>query len=257
MHRLRPLLAPAVSTLFAVAILVGLGVWQLKRLAWKEALLARIESRATAAPQPLPPPGQWSGLRPDDYEFHHVAATGRFDNAKETLILRASDDGPGYHVITPLHLRGGGSVLVDRGFVPADLKDVRTRSAGEPTGDVRVTGLMRTPEPRNLFTPNDDDARGEFFTRDPARIAAHDGLGDAAPFSIDADATMTNPGGWPKPVGANLDIPNNHFSYALTWFGLALGLVGVFIGYARSRLASSNGRPQRDAGSALTPARPH
>ena len=252
--RLRPLLAPAVFTLVAAAILVSLGVWQLRRLAWKDALLARIETRTKAPPQPLPPRLQWATLKPDHYEFRHVVVTGTFDNSAETLILRASGDGPGYHVITPFRLDGGGTVLVDRGFVPMDLKDRRTREAGEPTGQVRLTGLLRAPEPRNMFTPADDLARGEFFTRDPLAIAAHDHLKDAAPFSIDADPTMVNAGGWPKAVVTASGIPNNHFSYALTWFGLALGAIGVFISYAWGRLSSNEGRdettPHRPLGTA-------
>lgn len=240
MERLRPLVVPALFTLMAGALLVGLGVWQLHRLAWKEALIARIEARTKAAPAPLPPRSRWTELKADEYEYRHVELTGTFDNAAETLILRASADGPGYHVITPLHLAGGnGTVLVDRGFVPAAGKNRATREAGEPHGPVRVTGLMRAPEPRNLFTPPDDPARGTFFTRDPLRIAAHDGIADAAPFSVDADAGMVNPGGLPKPMPAGVDIPNNHFSYALTWFGLALGLFGVFASYAWSRLSGA------------------
>ena len=95
---------------------------------------------------------------------------------------------------------------------------------------------MRQPEPRNIFTPADDPAKDQFFTRDPQLIAAHLGLADAAPFTVDADATP-NPGGWPRGGATELAIPNNHFSYALTWFGLALGLFGVFLSYAWRRLS--------------------
>ena len=238
--RLRPLLLPGLCTLLAGALLVGLGVWQLHRLAWKEALIARIASRANAPPQPLSPSSLWADLKPDDYEYRRVALTGTFDNAAETLILRASADGPGYHVLTPLRLADGGMVLVDRGFVPIALKDPKTRAAGEPHGEVHVVGLLRAPESRNPFTPSDDPAHGQFFTRDPTAIAAHLGLPDPAPFSVDADLAMVNPGGWPKPVFVGLDIPNNHFSYAMTWFGLALGLFAVFISYAWSRMSSSD-----------------
>ncbi len=235
----RALVAPALATLLAGAMLVGLGAWQLKRLAWKEALLARIEARAKAPPQALPPPAQWATLAPDGYEFRHVVATGSYDHAAETLILRASAEGPGYHVVTPLRVAGWGTVLVDRGFVPEALRDPARRRAGAPTGTVAVTGLLRAPEPRNLFTPADDVARGQFFTRDPASIAAFHGIADAAPFSIDADTS--NPGGWPRPVEVAPNIPNNHLSYALTWFGLAIGLAGVFIAYAWSRLRHRDG----------------
>ena len=246
----RALLAPALGTLIVGAILIGLGLWQLHRLAWKEALLARIEARSKAAPAGLPPMSQWASLKAEDYEYRHVVAAGTFDNSAETLILRASQDGPGYHVMTPLRLDGGGAILVDRGFVPAALKDPKTRTAGAITGKVRVTGLLRAPEPRNFFTPPDDPARNEFFTRDPLKIAARDGLAEAAPFSIDADPTMASPG-WPKPTAGELAIPNNHLSYALTWFGLALGLFGVFAFYAWARMTSDGIRQGRQHASAL------
>ena len=233
--RLRPLLVPAIFTLVVGGILIGLGVWQLNRLAWKDAIVARIEARTTAAPQPLPPRDGWDALKPDDYEYRRVAVTGRFDNAKEAYILRASGDGPVYHVLTPLALAGGSTVLVDRGSVPAERRDPATRQAGQPSGQVTVTGLMRPPESRNAFTPPDEPAKDRFYTRDPAEIATHFQLADAAPFVVDADATP-NPGGWPKGGDTIVEVPNNHFSYALTWFGLALGLFTVFVSWAWKRL---------------------
>ena len=249
---LRRLMAPALGTLIVGSILIGLGLWQLHRLAWKEALLARIETRSKAAPADLPPLSRWTSLTPDEYEYRHVAAAGIFDNAAETLILRASEDGPGYHVIAPLRLDGGGVILVDRGFVPAALKDPATRADGQIGGEIHVTGLLRAPEPRNAFTPADDPAHNEFFTRDPLKIAARDRLANAAPFSIDADPTMVNPGGWPKPAAVAVAIPNNHLSYALTWFGLALGLFGVFAYYAWSRTTAEEVRRDRQRSTALT-----
>lgn len=246
--RLRPLLVPAIFVLGVGSILVGLGVWQLHRLAWKDAIVARIEARTRAAPQPLPPPARWDELKPQDYEYRRVEQHGQFDNAKEAYILRASADGPVYHVITPLKLDGGGTVLVDRGSVPAERRDPATRQAGQPKGEVTVTGLMRPPEDRNAFTPPDVPQKNEFYTRDPTEIAAHFGLVDAAPFVVDADATP-NPGGWPKGGDTIVDVPNNHFSYALTWFGLALGLLTVFVSFAWKRLTD----PPMAAGREATP----
>ena len=239
MGRLRPLIAPAIATVLMGAFLIGLGIWQLHRLAWKDGLIAEIEARTTAPPQPLPPAPQWPGLKPSDYEYRHVTAQGTFDNDKETLVFRPTEDGPGYLVMTPLALVGGGTVIVDRGWVPDRLKARTTRAAGDPTGAVTVTGLMRGPEPRNLFTPADDPKTGQFFTRDPVTIAARDGI-EAAPFTIDADATP-NPGGWPRGGTTVLEIPNNHFAYAMTWFGLALGLFGVFGSFAWKRLNRDTG----------------
>jgi surfeit locus 1 family protein len=235
--RLKALFWPALFTLAAGAILIGLGLWQLERLHWKEALVAQIDARSTMPPLALPPEANWPRLVPEDYDYRHVEVEGTFEHDKEALVFHGpgfSRKGllsPGYLVLTPLRLASGGVVIVNRGFVPESLKDKSTRIEGEIAGPVKVTGLMRPPEPRNLFTPADDPAAGRYFTRDPALIAAAFSLTEAAPFSIDADDTPM-PGGWPKGATTEIAIPNNHLSYALTWFGLAFGLFAVFIAFA-------------------------
>lgn len=239
-RRLAALVWPFIFTCFASAVLLSLGVWQLHRLAWKNGLIAQIEARAKAPPSPLPSMAEWPNLSPEDYEYRHVAFDGRFENDKEALVFHPSGGPkrePGYLVLTPLRLPGGGYVIVDRGFVPDDRKDRSARAEGEIEGDVHVSGLMRQPEARNLFTPTDEPDLGRFFTRDPAKIAAHFGLRQAAPFSVDADDEPV-PGGWPKGGATALAFPNNHLSYAFTWFGLALGLAGVFAAYAWRELKS-------------------
>ena len=232
-HKAR-LIGPAIFTGVAAAILVSLGLWQLHRLAWKEGLIAEIEARANAAPQPLPPVAEWPKLRPQDYEYRHVTAEGVFENGKQALVFRASGGAaglqPGYQVMTPLQLTSGGTVIVNRGFVPLERKDQATRLAGLIQGETQVTGLMRQPEARNFFTPADNPAAGTYYTRDPGLIAKQFGLASAAPFLIDADAIPV-PGGWPKGGATERNLPNNHFSYALTWFGLALALLGVFTAF--------------------------
>jgi surfeit locus 1 family protein len=231
----RGLLWPAVATLVGCVFLIFLGAWQLQRLAWKEGLIAEIAARAKAAVQPLPPLSQWAQLRPEDYEYRHVELDGVFENDKEALVFRPAGGParePGYLVLTPLKLDSGAFVIVNRGFVPIDLKDPAAR--GEIEGRTHVTGLMRQPESRNFFTPADDPETGQYFTRDPALIAHHFGLAPAAPFSVDADLGPA-PGGWPRGGASELTFPNNHLAYALTWFGLAVALAGVFIAFARRR----------------------
>ena len=224
-----------------MAILIGLGVWQVERLAWKTDLLRTIGERVGATPVPLPPEAEWPQLRPADYAYRHVSLTGTFDHAKETHVFRPLGDAKGpFHgigdlVLTPLRLDSGATVIVNRGFVPADRLDPVSRAAGQTVGPVTVNGLMRETESRNWFTPADDPARNQWFTRDPQAIAMADGLDRAAPFTIDADASPI-PGGLPQGGETVLDIPNNHLSYALTWFGLAAGLAGVFVAYAWRRL---------------------
>jgi surfeit locus 1 family protein len=248
--RARSLAAPALASLVGVALLVGLGVWQLRRLAWKQALIAATESRVHAAAVELPAEADWPKLRPADYEYRHVRLTGVYDANRQALVFRALASprgrygGPGYLVMTPLRLASGAVVLVNRGFVPQDRKDGAALS-GSDAGETLVAGLMRASEERTWFTPADDPARGQWFTRDVGAIAGAMGLTRCAPFSIDADASA-DPAALPEGGETILAFPNNHLSYAITWFGTALALAGVFGAYAFTQLRGgekNDGRP--------------
>ena len=121
-------------------------------------------------------------------------------------------------------------MIVNRGFVPEALKAQDKRKAGLIEGPVTVQGLMRVAERSGLFTPQDDLQKNIRFIRDPAVIAASLKLERVAPFIIDADATPV-PGRWPEGGHTVVSVPNNHLEYALTWFGLALVLIGVFTAF--------------------------
>ncbi len=242
---LRALLWPAAATSVMFALLVSLGFWQLRRLGEKEALIARIETRASAPLQDLPPRGQWAALRAEDYDFTHARARGRFLANGDALIFAPPPEGanrePGYLVLTPFTLADGGVILVDRGFLP-NSKAMDAALRAPPAGETTLVGLMRAPQSRNAFTPADEPARGLFYTRDPAAIARALGLTEAAPFALALEAPIGS-GEGPRPLRGAPDIVNNHLSYAFTWFSLALGLVVVFALYARGalRLAASKG----------------
>jgi len=239
------------SATLACAFLSGLGIWQLRRLKWKEGLLAHIHDRMKAPPSPLPPRAKWATLKPDNYDYRHVVLHGVFDNSKESYLYRPGstggrDEGPGYEILTPFRLDSGGIVFINRGFVRLDKKNPATRAAGEIAGETTLTGVMRGPEPRNLFTPADEPAKNLWFTRDPAALAAHWGLHNAAPFSVDADATPV-PGGWPQGGATVVSIPNNHFGYAMTWFGLAATLLGITLDFVKRREAERAAHDSIDA----------
>ncbi|WP_342634227.1 SURF1 family protein [Lichenihabitans psoromatis] len=247
--RRRPsLLWPTLSTLIALAILVALGVWQLERLAWKNGLVAMIAARTTAPPSPLPPEADWMRLAPNAYAYRHVTVEGRFEHDKEAHVFRPLSDprgrysGLGDLVLTPLRLASGAVVIVNRGFVPDNKVDPSTRVLGQIEGPVTVTGLMREPESRNAFTPADDPAHSLWFTRDPASIAQAFGLDRVAPFTIDQDASAI-PGGLPQGGETVLSLPNDHLSYALTWFGLAFGLLLVYAVFVWRALFSAPVEP--------------
>lgn len=237
MSRVRRLIVPGLATLVCAAILAALGTWQLHRLAWKEGLLQAVAERSTGAPLALHGLADFAELSADGDEYRRVSVRGRFDHAKEIQVYTILGEqkgpfgGPGYWVLTPLALDGGGTVFVNRGFVPPDRRNPATRTAGQLAGDVAVTGLLRAPEQRNLFTPADDPAKGAWYNRDPAEIAPALGIADAAPFLVDADGAP-NPGGLPEGGETRLVFTNSHLQYALTWYGLGLGLVGVFLAWA-------------------------
>lgn len=236
----RSILWPGLFAVLALAILVSLGTWQLERLGWKEGLIRAVAERATGPALPLPPEAEWPGLDRDALEYRHVAATGIFRHEDEVRVFtdlpspRGPAGGSGFWVMTPLALPDGSTVIVNRGFVPRDRAEAATRLAGQTAGPVTIAGLARWSEDRNLFTPADDAARGEWFTRDPLAIARARGIGRVAPFFIDAEASP--PGGLPQGGETRLVFPNRHFEYALTWYGLALSLVGVFAVFAWRRL---------------------
>jgi surfeit locus 1 family protein len=244
----RALIAPAVATLVGVVMLVALGNWQIRRLAWKEALIAAVETRSHAPPVDAPAEAEWPHLDPADYEYRRVRLAGAFQRDKQALVFRALADphgrygGQGYLVLTPLRLADGSLVLVDRGFVPDADKAAADDVGG---GQTSVSGLMRASEARNWFTPADDPAKGLWFTRDVSAIAAAEGLTRVAPFIVDADAGA-DPDALPEGGETLLAFPNNHLSYALTWYGLAAALIGVFVAFAASRLRGGGVSPARE-----------
>jgi surfeit locus 1 family protein len=229
------LLIPSVAATCAFAILIALGVWQVKRLAWKEALIATVSERFAAPPATLPPPSDWARLDPADDEFRRVTVAAEFVNDKETLVyttgssLRA-DSGPGYWVFAPARF-AGGTVMVNRGFVPEDRKDPATRRTGEIAGPVTIVGVMRWPERPGLFTPAAEPAKNLWFSRDSTAIAAAKGVGPVAPFYIDLESPPA-PGGFPLVSALQPSFPNNHLGYAITWFGLAAVLAASFAVWA-------------------------
>ncbi len=138
--------------------------------------------------------------------------------------------GFGRWIFQGFRLDDGGVILVNRGFVP----EGRLGEIKPASGPATVTGFLRAAEARGSFTPADLPAQREFYTRDPAAIAASLGLGAAAPFYLEAERQGD---GLTPPAGVDAKeliarIPDNHLSYALTWFGLALTLIGVFAAFA-------------------------
>jgi len=235
--RSKGLISFTALALAMLAVLIGLGVWQVKRLHWKEGLIAAIDARTKGEPIGLE---QAIALAKQgrDPTYYRVRVEGRFDNSKERYLFSQSisDGTPGWHVITPFTTTQGELVLVDRGFVPDNLKDPSARASGQIEGATKVTGIVRAPDTQGLFTPNNEPKANHWFWRDLNGMVSSmfpTATLDVPPFFLETEKGDV-PGGWPEGGQARLELPNNHLQYAITWFGLAVALVVIYGFYVGS-----------------------
>ena len=215
----------AVAAALAFAGLVALGTWQVHRRSWKLDLIARVDQRVHAPPVAPPPRSQWPHVDAEHDEYLHVCADGELLKADETLVKAVTRLGPGDWVLTPLRTAAGDILLINRGFVDAAHRNAASHA--QPSGNVQICGLLRISEPRGAFLHHNDPATNRWYSRDVAAIAAARKLPttDVAPYFIDADATP-NPGGWPVGGLTVIRFHNSHLVYAITWYALALMVLG-------------------------------
>ena len=223
---MRSILFLLVFGLTGVAVLVALGNWQMRRLAWKEAILAEIESRIAADPVPLP-----ADPDPERDRYLAVAVTGRMAPGEIPVLVSTRHFGAGYRIIAPFVTQDGRRILIDRGFVPTTARD-----APRALGAMRVIGNLHWPDEIDRFTPAPDRKAGIWFARDVPALAAEL---DTEPVLVIA-RSRTDPGVTPLPVDTR-GIPNDHLQYAITWYGLALVwavMTGYFLWRNRARRES-------------------
>ncbi len=224
----RRLLWPAVSTVVMLAVLCGLGVWQVRRLHWKTALLARIDAAERAPGVPLPA---------EPLAFQKVRLSGPLAPAvgRYGVEVRDTPRGAvlGSQVVGVLEPQGKPAVVTLLGWLPD------AAPFAPPAGDMTVEGFIRPPVRPGLFSPADDVRGRRFYTLDPAVIGPALGVAVVASFSIARlGPPNPDPGLAPVPAAALPRPPNDHLSYAITWFGLAATLLAVFAAYARKVLSA-------------------
>ena len=233
-RQVRGPLALVLLALFGVALFsafVALGTWQVHRLAWKTALIARTNERVHAPPVPAPRRADWAGVTPANDEYLRVRLHGQWMDGRQTRVWPATAAGSGYWILTPLRRDDGSIVLVNRGFAPDGWCDFKGHCPPPPPGEVTVTGLLRISEPSALFRHN-DPATDTWYTRDVAAIAKARGLTDVAPYFVDADAGA-DAAAWPRGGMTVIHFPNHHLNYLITWYVLALMVLGAAVYVAR------------------------
>jgi surfeit locus 1 family protein len=230
LFRFRPTFWPTVIALPMFVVLLGLGSWQLERLHWKQALIAERAAALTSAPVPLPT----SRAEAAPLEFHPVRVSGEFLNDREFFLGASSDGGTtGFHVITPLRLADGSLLLVNRGWIPGELKDPAKRAAGQLGRTVTLDGLLRLPTKGwpswlDWALPANDCGKNYWFWIDIPAMAGCAGMARLLPFTVDA-GPAPNPGGFPRGGTTRLALPNDHLQYAITWFVLACVLAVIYV----------------------------
>jgi surfeit locus 1 family protein len=233
--RLRRLAAPVLLGVAGTATLIALCLWQLDRLEWKLGLIDQLEARLSAEPQPLP-------IDPTaaEHEFLRVTVTGRFpgeDGAHghpDAPLLATLDKAAGYRIIQPFTTGSGRRIMVSRGWVPAEVKNVEGRAVREipaPEGEVTLTGALRFP---------DDPQSPAYGERDNVWIArdlqVYERVFDVEPVLLVAETPTPGPGTRsPVPQPLTVELRNNHLGYAITWGGLAAVWAVMSAAWAVSR----------------------
>lgn len=218
--------------ILAFGTCVALGTWQVKRLQWKEALIAQLAEANAAAPLSTLP-DDTAALEP--LQFRKVRLSGRWQGDIEFhLTPRYWRNQLGYWVITPFTLRDGRTILVNRGWVPAAKKDPKTRPETRVSGPATLNALLRVGAERSYFTPPNNPEKNLWFGRDVAEMAAKAGLKRTIPAMIDVigvqETTLL-----PVPSDGSIRIRNDHLSYIITWDAIAIGILVIFLVYHRKK----------------------
>ena len=224
-HERPPRIWPVLlATLIGFAILMTLGIWQVKRLAWKEALLAQLAANAAAPAVDLSTAYNMSRAG-SNVEFVRVAFTGTYKNDAWMKMLSSYQGGQGWTILTPASGEGW-AVVVDRGKLPGQ----RLEHFDQPQGPQQIEGVIRThPYGQGFFDPANDPKGNMWYWWDVKGMLAASGLpSDLKPFpfvvQLLPSATTAE---FPRPEEPKSDLANNHLGYAITWFGLAATLLGV------------------------------
>ncbi|MBN8543954.1 MAG: SURF1 family protein [Alphaproteobacteria bacterium] len=227
----KPRPIPLLFFISALIITLGLGTWQVQRLKWKEHLIADIERAKTEAPLAELPPNETLAA----HEFERIRLSGWWVKDTEFHVTpRYFRDTLGYHIFAPLRLKDGRIVIVNRGWVPAKRKEITERPESAAKGHTSLVGMIRIGADRNRFTPASNSEKNVWFGRDTELMAIAGGLENVAPVTVDVIGTQ-DPKQYPIPFDGEIKLYNQHLSYIVTWYGIALGILVIFLVYHYKR----------------------
>ncbi|MBU3030078.1 SURF1 family protein [Paracoccus marinaquae] len=213
---MRRYLFPLILGVLGCAILINLGLWQLRRMDWKEGMLAEIQSRIDAPAVPLP-----AEVDPS-MKYMPVTVSGTTTGNEIDVLSGTKEQGGGYQVVSRFITDDGRAILLDRGFVPQ-----QDRHAERGPTRLLIQGNLHWPEERGEATPAPNLDENIWFARDVPAMAE---TLDTLPILVVASFVQGDAQGVePIPVAIE-GIPNNHLSYAAQWFLIAVAWAGMTVG---------------------------
>ena len=210
-------------------LFLSLGIWQVERLSWKKDLIARVDARIAAQAVPAPTPQDWPAISAEKDEYRHIFVEGSYIEGKEIAVKALTVLGSGYWQLVPLQTKDNGVIYINRGFVSDEDYKAGLLNQNIPAGETSLSGLLRISEPDGFFLRPNEAEKDLWNSRDVAAFATKQGLNHVAPYFIDADkAASSAQTSGKQPVGGLtvVKFPNSHLSYAITWFVLALMVLG-------------------------------
>lgn len=218
-------LIPWIFIAGVVGVLVGLGSWQLQRLKWKNTLMAQYERGQIESPLALNDiaSGQFS-----EHAYRRVTFTGTYLHDKEVhLGGRRWHGKTGYQLLTPMRMEDGRIFLVNRGWIPFELKEQekRTDSLVEEASHMAV---LRIPKAGGVFTPENHPEKNFWFTVDFPAIEKFTGI-TSEPVMLEVIEAKPDINLFPITSDGKRVFRNDHLGYAITWYLLALAALIMFV----------------------------
>lgn len=210
-----------------VGVLVALGTWQVERMEWKRALLDHIQTHLSATPRLVP--REFKNMK--DYDFVRTVIRGYYMHDKEIVLgPRVFEGKMGYHIFTPLRRVSGPVVFVNRGWVPPEKVDPKTRLQGQVPGLVKVAGILRMPPVKKpAFVPENKALAGKWYWLDLAAMAQSAEIAPEKVMPLVLYEDDLPEIAWPVGNQLIVTLPNNHLYYAIFWYCMAFVLCVIYL----------------------------
>ena len=229
----KPKIIPIIATILGLAILLSLSGWQLKRLSWKKNL---IETRIDRYEKNSKELDELKDI--SNSEFYKVNVVGSFLNNKEMFMPALSKNGNnGFHILVPIKLLDGKTIIYDTGWVPTHKKEQATRTENLDDNISIKESVIRLPGRKGKYQPDNELENNFWFFVDTQEMSKYLNLNVEKEFYL--EAANDGPEGYPLGGQTRIYIRNNHLQYAITWFLIACTLLGVFLA-ASIKIEKSN-----------------